>query len=133
MGISHYPERPLAMNKDVDIEYRIDYEIVVDCYGEYERATGWHCYLDDRLDFPFPALCDQVLPSSPLKEDEEVTVTGMADQNDCFSTMLVQVQWQDRSLSVPLSQLTVDEEDVSEDTFQAIGDWTYWTEYGYSF
>jgi hypothetical protein len=34
----------------------IDEEIIVDCYGEAERATGWYCYLEDRLEFPFTPL-----------------------------------------------------------------------------
>ena len=53
--------------------------------------------------------------------------------NYCSSTMLVQVKWKDRSLSVPLSQLELDEESDDEDTLQAIGDWEYWVESGRAF
>jgi hypothetical protein len=38
-------------------EKRIDDEIIVDCYDETERAMGWYCYLEDRLEFPFRAQC----------------------------------------------------------------------------
>ena len=64
---------------------------------------------------------------------DHVTVTGMGDADSCSSTMLVQVKWKDRSFSVPLSQLVLDEENDDEDTLQAIGDWEYWIESGRSF
>jgi hypothetical protein len=38
---------------DESREYRIEMEIVVDAYGEEERAMGWYCYLQDKLTFPF--------------------------------------------------------------------------------
>ena len=64
---------------------------------------------------------------------QEVTVTGMGDSDSCSSTMLMQIKWKDRSFSVPLSQLALDEENDAEDTLQAIGDWEYWIESGRSF
>ncbi|MBF0289346.1 MAG: hypothetical protein HQM14_16130 [SAR324 cluster bacterium] len=33
----------------------IDYEIVVDCYDEYEQAMGWIIYLSENLNCPFKA------------------------------------------------------------------------------
>jgi hypothetical protein len=36
-------------------EERIQMEIVVDCYNESERYSGWICYLEDKLEFPFRA------------------------------------------------------------------------------
>ncbi len=33
---------------DKSREARIDDEIIVDCYGDAERAMGWYCYLEDR-------------------------------------------------------------------------------------
>lgn len=123
----------MAVDTNSDIEERIDYEIVVDCYDSEEVAMGWYYYLDDHLSFPFVATCKQALSVSPLKKGEEVTVTGMGDADSCSSTMLVQVKWKERSFSVPLSQLALDEENDDEDTLQAIGDWEYWVESGCSF
>jgi hypothetical protein len=40
--------------EDGEIEERLLMKIVVDAYNESERAVGWHCYLDDRMEFPFP-------------------------------------------------------------------------------
>jgi hypothetical protein len=48
-------------------EYRIEMEIVVDAYGEEERAMGWYCHLQDNLTFPFPARCIAERMISPSK------------------------------------------------------------------
>ena len=45
-----------AIKKDEEREYRIEMEIIVDAYGPEEQAIGWHCHLDDALDFPFKAV-----------------------------------------------------------------------------
>ena len=123
----------MAVETNPEIEERIQDEIVVDCYDSEEVAMGWYNYLDEQLGFPFVATCHKVLEVSPLKKGEEVTVTGMGDINYCSSTILVQIKWQDRSFSVPLSQLELDEENDDEDTLQAIGDWEYWVESGHVF
>ena len=86
-------------------ETRIEMEIVVDAYGEDERAMGWHCYLDDNLKFPFRARCTDVRKISPLKKNEEVEVIGMAPADDCMRTMWVLIRFADRTLCVPLDQL----------------------------
>ena len=123
----------MTCETDAEFDALIEDEIVVDCYSEYERATGWHCYLTDRLAFPFRARCIKELSMSPLLEHEHVIVTGMADQNNCMSTMLAQIKWQDRSLAVPLAQLAHDEDSIDEDTLEAMDAWHYWVEQGYNF
>jgi len=45
--------------------------------------------------------------------------------------MFVEIQWQDRSLAVPLSQLEgIAVDDGAE---EVIGDWHYWVARGYMF
>lgn len=51
-------------------EERITMEIVVDCYNEPERFTGWFCYLEDKLEFPFCARCIARRNVSPLKKEK---------------------------------------------------------------
>jgi hypothetical protein len=102
-------------------EERIDNEVVVDAYGEYERATGWHTYLEDRLTFPFKAQVIKKLDRSPLNENEIVTVLKMAEADECESSMYVQINWEDRTFSVPLEQLYPIK--VDGDTIEAVEDW----------
>jgi hypothetical protein len=82
-------------------------EIIVDCYGEEERAMGWYCYLQDKLTFPFLARCIAKRASSPLKVADEVDVLGMAPDEECEREMFVVMRWEREGLAVPLSQLEV--------------------------
>lgn len=122
------PNRP-ASNRTR--EHRIEQDIVVDAYTSDERAIGWHCYLDDKLCFPFKAKCIAAREISPLKKGEEVEVLGMAPSDDCMKEMLVIVGFAGRKLGVPLSQLDPVKPDKA--TREAIEDWRYWGAMGYVF
>ncbi len=90
----------------MDCEERIDMEIVVDAYDEFERWSGWHCYLEDKLKFPSQAKCIKVRDMSPLKKGEVVEVIGMVDhETENLPEMCVKIRWQNRTLGVPLEQL----------------------------
>jgi calcium binding protein len=112
-------------------EDRIVMEIIVDAYGPEEQAMGWYYYLEDKLSFPFRAKCTAERGISPLREGETVEVTGMAPEEDCQHEMFVTIQWQGRTLGVPLSQLKGVA--VEPDTKQALEDWHYWIQQGYEF
>jgi Calcium binding protein from Anabaena CcbP. len=109
-------------------------EIVVDCYNEHEARSGWQCYLSARLTFPFQAEGLETRCGSPLKAGERVTVTALFDDDDAadaLAPMQVEIVWQGRSLTVPLSQLRG--VDVDEQTAEAIADWHYWIAQGRCF
>ncbi len=112
-------------------ERRIEEEIVVDAYGEEERALGWYYYLESRLKFPFQARCVVEKRVSPLRKGEQVQVTGMAGEENCGSDMFVEVRWRGRRMGVPLAQL--EGISVNEETSEALGDWRYWVARGYQF
>ncbi len=69
--------------------------------------------------------------TSPLRVGEVVEVTNMAPADECEHDMFVEIQWQDRSLAVPLYQL--EGIAVDDGTEEAIGDWHYWINSGYGF
>jgi len=112
-------------------ERRIEEEIVVDAYTSDERAIGWHCYLDDKLSFPFKAKCIAMRKISPLKKGEEVEVLGMVPEDDCMREMFVLVQFAGRKLGVPLVQLDPVKPDKA--VREAVEDWRYWVAMGYGF
>ncbi len=115
--------------RDEEREQRITMEIIVDAYSPEEQALGWYYSLEDRLGFPFAARCVAERVVSPLRVGEQVSVVGMAPEEECEHDMLVLIRWEGRRLAVPLSQL--EPVDVDEQTRQAIEDWHYWIRQGY--
>lgn len=123
-----------APKRDEVREERIAMEIIVDCYDEPEAWSGWSCYLGDKLTFPFQAECLRPRRGSLLRVGERVTVTGMFDEDeaaDSRAEMQVLIEWQDRTLAVPLAQLVG--VGVNEQTAEAIADWHYWVGQGRQF
>ena len=123
------------VKENAERENRIDYEIVVDAYDEYERVAGWYCYLEDKISFPFKAKVIKNLRISPLKEGDEVLVLELSDQDDCNNGIFVQIEWETREFGVPLEQLyPIDTSGKSDaDTKEAVEDWHYWVDMGYCF
>ena len=119
------------VKEDKARENRIIMEVVVDAYDEEERAMGWYYYLDETLNFPFKAKCIEKRAISPLVEGEQVEVTGMPPEEECLREMFVNVEWQDRTLAVPLAQLEPIKPDP--ETKEAVADWHYWVARGYLF
>jgi len=109
---------------------RIRDEILVDTYDEVEEFSAWHTYLTDSLSVPFEAVCIEKLTRTPLDLNEKVSVTGMADIDDCYGGMCVMIKWMGREFAIPLEQLDAIRAD--EETSQAIGDWKFWVKSGYS-
>lgn len=66
-------------------------EIVVDAYGPEEQAMGWYYYLEEKLQFPFTALCNAKRAISPLQIQDEVDVIGMASEEGWEKEMFVAV------------------------------------------
>jgi hypothetical protein len=108
-------------------------EIIVDCYGEDERAMGWYCYLQDKLTFPFLAQCIAKRAISPLREGDELDVLGMAPEEECEREVFVEMRWEREGLAVPLSQLEVIHAEDDGETREAVEDWLYWINKGYRF
>src|SRR4051794_22838194 len=91
--------------RDEDREQRITMEVIVDAYSADEQAMGWYVYLEDNLQFPFPAKCMAQRVISPLRVGDEVEITGMAPEEECGHEMFVLTPWDHGDLAVPLSQL----------------------------
>ena len=112
--------------RDEKREERIKKRIIAGAYTEDEQAMGWHIYLDDTMDYPFEARCIEEREVSPLKEGETVRVVGKPSAEPSLRQQFVTIDWKNRELGVPLSQLELVE--ASDDTEQAVSDWHYWLE-----
>jgi hypothetical protein len=120
------------LKRDPRREHRIEMEIVVDAYGEQERAMAWYYYLQTTIRFPFTATCIVERPTSPLNMNDAVKVIGMPGEDLCEHDMLVKIRWETKVLAVPLSQLHPTAA-ADKRTRQAVGDWHYWVKMGYQF
>ena len=112
-------------------EDRFTDEVIVDAYGEEERAMGWYYYAADNIAFPFKARCALKRSTSPLKAGDVVEVTGMAAEDDCMQELMVLIKWDDEDLAVPLIQL--ESPGSTGLTRQVLADWKYWVNRGYTF
>ena len=119
-------------SRNDDREERIAMEIIVDAYGAEEQAMGWYYYLEDKLRFPFTAICSSKRAISPLLVKDEVDVIGISPEEECENEMFVTIRWERDGLAVPLSQLTPISETNAE-TKLAVEDWHYWVQMGYQF
>jgi hypothetical protein len=117
--------------KDQDREDRIRDYAIVDAHDPGEVSMGWYYYLEDKISFPFQAKCIKHRRTSPLSVGEVVIVTGMAPEEECDHDMFVDIKWDGRVLSVPLSQL--EGVDLNDASHEGIGDWHYWIGRGYQF
>ena len=124
MAIKKVPNEP-------EREHRILYEAVVDCYDEVERAMGWYYYLERTLEFPFKARCQNLRKTSPLAAGEIVRVVCLANEDDCMSEVLVNVEHGQDTISVPLAQLSCMARKAS--TLRGVSDWHYWVARGYRY
>jgi hypothetical protein len=120
------------VRQNKDREERIAMEIIVDAYGPEEQAMGWYYYLEDKLQFPFTAVCMAKRAISPLQIKDEVDVLRMAPEDECEKEMFVMIRWEKDGLAVPLSQLSVIRPTDGQ-TKQAVEDWHYWVQMGYEF
>ncbi len=113
---------------DEDREHRITYEVVVDCYNDYEVSMGWYYYLEDRLNFPFEA----AWLGTGHSKAEIVEAISMAEEEECKTDMLIEIRYRDGKdedvFTVPLLDLQPTDEGASR--MEAIEDWRYWLDQG---
>ena len=116
---------------DKSREERIDEKIIVDCYGEAERAMGWYYYLECCLKVAFNCQmhCNQVNPSLEDRRNGGSHRHGAGDE--CEREMFVTIRWEKRKFGVPLSQLEGIK--ASKETKEAVENWRYWVSMGYEF
>lgn len=120
-------------------EERITMEIVVDAYTAEEQALGWYYYLQKTLQFPFMATYMMQRRGAAEKEAKPVKVINMAVEEECENEMFVEVEWDGDVLPILLEELTFTSGDseLSEEkdakTQEAIEDWHYWVNRGYTF
>jgi len=116
---------------DTNRKDRIEDEIIVDCYDEYEMAMGWFYYLNDNLKFPFKASIIGDIKIGYLQEGDNVTVTEFINSSDDNVSIYnfvatVGIEQGEHIYDIPL--VNIKGINCDDDTFNAIEDWRYWCE-----
>jgi hypothetical protein len=120
-----------TVKNDDTRENRIQMEVICDANSAEEQVSGWLCYLEDKMSFPYKAKCVSKSAISPLNVGEKVVVKNLDISDECEYEMFVEISWSGRDFAVPLVQLKPI--DADEDTVEAAEDWRYWKSRGYKF
>ena|SRR5690242_877286 len=116
--------------KDDAREERIKRVILAAATGPQEQALAWYAYLKDTLRFPFTARCVARRAISPIEPGAELEILGIGPVEECQHEMFVLTRWRPHALAIPLMQVQGIHADGA--TSQAIEDWRYWVNQGYT-
>ena len=69
-----------------EMRHKIDNEIIVDCYDDYEVNMGWYYFFEDTLEFPFEAET-VVKYRNGKKQLTKIDVLGVATEEGDFAEL----------------------------------------------
>ncbi len=113
------------MKENKAIQNRIDDEITVDCYEDWEVNDAWAIYLSENLNFPFQA-------DAPVKKRgkrptyQRVDIVELASTEGNYRGGSFYVGMDIQGMVVPVDLLALQNVKADKGTLQAIGDWAYW-------
>lgn len=112
------------LTKD-EMQHKIDYEIIVDCYDEYEASMGWYYYMEETLKFPFKAKAKLKKSDGSVKLTE-IQVTGLAADEEGFmgNDFDLEILTGGHFSNIHYSQLSQIKAD--DETLEAFAIWEYW-------
>jgi Calcium binding len=113
------------MLTEKEIQQKIDYEIVVDCYDDYEVAVGWVTSMNDEIEFPFTATAELKKKDGSV-EHRTVQIVGLKSDEDDFhgNDFFLNMEYDSYIFPVPFSQLT--NIVASEQTLDLFQCWNHW-------
>jgi Calcium binding len=113
------------MLTEKEIKHKIDYEIVVDCYDDYEVAVGWVTTMNEEIEFPFTATAALEKKDGSV-EHKTVQIVGLKSDEDDFhgNDFLLNMEHEDYIFPVAYSQLT--NIIASEETLDLFQCWNHW-------
>jgi len=107
------------------IQYQLDYEILVDCYDEYEVASAWQTYFEETLEFPFTAMA-QLKKRGGFEETKLVTVVGIPDNGQRYLDHAFNIDIDNEGIIVQIPFDSLSDIQASEETLEALEVWAFW-------
>lgn len=108
-----------------EIQHIIDYEIVVDCYDEYEMSSGWYETMNDRLNFPFKATA-ALTKKGGGTEAKRVTVVELHSDSDGFQGEDFRLKMELGGYVVPVKYSQLSDIEADEETMEMFEIWDFW-------
>lgn len=108
-----------------EIRQKIDYEIIVDAYDEYEMSSGWHCTFEDTLVFPFYATA-QLKKKNGDVEVKRVKVVGLHSDAEGFTDNDFQLKIEQGNYLVPIEYSKLSNIEADDETLEMFHIWDFW-------
>ncbi len=108
-----------------EIQHRLDFEILVDCYDEYEMASAWQIYFEETLEFPFTATA-RLKKRGGFEESKTVTVVGIPDNGQRYLDHEFNIDIDNEGYIVKIPFESLSDIQASEETIEALEVWTFW-------
>ena len=108
-----------------EIQHKIDYEIVVDCYDDYEVAVGWITTMNDDIEFPFTATA-ALKKKDGLVEYKTVQIVGLTSDEDDFHGNDFYLSMEEGEYIFPIAYSQLTNIVASEQTLELFQCWNHW-------
>jgi Calcium binding len=108
-----------------EIQHKIDYEIIVDCYDDYEVAVGWITTMNDEIDFPFTATAELKRKDGSV-EHKTVQIVGLESDEDDFHGNDFFLNMEHDEYIVPIAYSKLTNIVASEQTLELFQCWNHW-------
>lgn len=107
------------------IKYKIDYEIIVDCYDEYEVSMGWYYFMEETVKFPFRATAKFKKRNGSI-EQKEIEIIGLASDEEGFmkNDFDLEIEVGEHISTIAYSKLSNIK--ASQETIDAFTIWNHW-------
>ena len=107
-----------------EMQYKIDYEIIVDAYDEYEQSAGWCIFFQDTLEFPFTATA-QLKKRDGSTESKLVKITGLSSKEDDFMGDDFNLEMEQGQYLRPVAYSALNDIQASNETMEAFQIWDF--------
>ncbi len=108
-----------------EMPYKIDDEIIVDCYDETEVSMGWYYFMEETLKFPFKATVS-LQKRDGSTESKEVKITGLASDEAGFTNKDFNLEIENGEYRYTVAYSQLSHLKASAETRDALRIWNYW-------
>jgi hypothetical protein len=105
-------------------QHRIDYEVIVDCYDDYEVNMGWYYYFEEGLKFPIEATVKLALRGGK-SEEKSVKIVELKSGNEDKPLKLGIVEGESERVQ-HISPEAIVQVKTTDENLEILNDWLYW-------